>query len=398
MNHKLWGSFLTLIILTFLHSCDFFDNDPGVPINEDIWVNAYLVSWQHNPETELINSGDMTTNDIDWNAFTHLTYFTLSIAGNGLPLLNLDPAMRHNFNSDRLRDIVPAAHAHNTKILFSVGGSTNYVGFSTAIDTSKARFVQTISSLITEYGFDGVSLNMIPIEPKDYTNFTEFVNLLSSTFDTLRTSHNRRPLLIASTTSASAMSSFFKNIQQHFDQINILTYEMARPWRGWITWHNAAMFNNSLILENTTQYLPSIHEKVNEWITAGIDRSKLGITISFYGAIWEDVNIEEKWASWPTENQSIYHTNPYNVMRNTYDLEAFLWDEKARAAYLDLKNPKAFVSFENEKSISVKMNYVKNNRLGGVLLWDISSGFSESESPKNPLLDAVKTHISKPSY
>ncbi len=116
MDHKTSGLFITLIILAILISCDLFDNNSGIPINEDIWVNAYLVSWQHNPETELINSGSIRTDDIDWDAMTHLTYFSLNIGGDGLPSFTLDPAQRHNFNSDRLLSIVPAAHANNTKI------------------------------------------------------------------------------------------------------------------------------------------------------------------------------------------------------------------------------------------------------------------------------------------
>lgn len=395
MKLKISSRFLTLIILVFLTSCDIFDNNSGIPINEDIWVNAYLVSWQHNPETELINSGIIRTSEIDWDAMTHLTYFSLNIAGDGTPSLSLDPAQRNNFNSDRLRAIVPAAHANNTKILFSVGGDTNYEGFSVAIDSSRTRFIETISNLITEYGFDGVSLNMTPIEPEDFSNYKEFVRQLSSTFDTLKTKQNNRPLLTAGATNGVRMSSLFRDIQHHFDQINILTHDMARPWRGWVTWHQSPMFNNGLVLENTTQLLPSVNEKINEWLGSGIERSKIGFTITFYGSIWEDVHLLDKWATWPTEDRYIYRRLPYSEISKNYDLTEFEWDKKAQAAYLHLESPRTFISFDNEKSISIKMNYAKNNRLGGVMIWDLSGGFSKNESPNNPLLGVVKSHINK---
>lgn len=395
MYHKISGSFFILIISVFLISCDLFDNNSGTPINEDIWVNAYLVSWQHNPETELINSGALQTDEIDWDAITHLTYFSLQIAGDGSPALSLDPALRHNFNSDRLRAIVPAAHANNTKILFSVGGATNYEGFSAAIDTSRGRFIETIVNLITEYGFDGVSLNMTPIELQDFSNYKDFVRQLSSTFDTLRTTQNNKPLLTAGATNAPGMSLLYRDIQQHFDQINILTYDMARPWRGWKTWHQSAMFNNSLVLENTSQRLPSINGKISEWVSSGIDRTKIGFTISFYGAVWKDVHLLDKWSTWPTEDQTIYSTMPHTVLNNNYDLSEYEWDEEAQAAYLLLEDPKRFVSFDNERTISIKMNYAKRNRLGGIMIWDISSGFAENRTPENPLLEVVKSHIKK---
>lgn len=366
-----------------------------MPINENIWANAYLLSWQHNPETELINSGLIRTSEIDWDGMTHMTYFSLNIGSDGLPALSLDPALRHNFNSDRLRSIVPAAHANNTKILFSVGDNTNYEGFSAAIDTSKTRFIETIVSLITEYGFDGVSLNMTPIQTKDYSNYKTFVRQLSSTFDTLKTNQNNRPLLTAGATNDVGMSFLYRDIQQHFDQINILTYNMARPWRGWVTWHQSAMHKHSLILENTTRPLPSVNDKMNEWISSGIDRSKIGFTISFYGAVWNNVHLLEKWPSWPSEDQTIYRSLPYSELSKVYNLTEYVWDEKAQAAYLHLENPKTFVSFDNERSISLKMNYAKNNRLGGIMIWDLTSGFSQNNSPENPLLEVVKSHIKK---
>lgn len=389
------GSVTVIAVCAILFSCDLFDNNSGIPINENIWVNAYLASWQHNPETEFINSGILKTNEIDWDAITHLTYFSLHISGDGKPSLSLDPVQRHNFNSDRLRSIVPAAHANNTKILFSVGDGTNYEGFSAAIDTSRTRFIGTIAELISEYGFDGVCLNMTPIEIRDYSNYRDFVQELSNSFDTLRTIHNERPLLTASATNATEISSLFRDLQQHFDQINILTYNMAQPWRGWVPWHQSAMQNNSLVLENTTQKLPSINGKVNEWIASGIDRSKIGFTISFYGAVWEDVHLLEKWSAWPTEDRSIYQTLSYSELVSNYNLSDFEWDEKAQAAYIELDNPKAFVSFDNEKSISIKINYAKNNRLGGVMIWDLSSVHLENGPINPPLLSVVKSHISK---
>ncbi len=400
MKPKISGSIFILTAFTFFMSCNIFDNNSGIPINENIWVNAYLVSWQHNPETKFINSGIMRTNEIDWDAMTHLTYFSLNIAGDGSPSLSLDPELRHNFNSDRLRSIVPAAHANKTKILFSVGGHTNYEGFSAAIDSSRTKFIETISNLITEYGFDGVSLNMTPIAPRDFSNYKLFVRQLSSTFDTLKTNQNNRPLLTAGVTNSPGVSSLYRELQLHFDQINILTYAMARPWRGWVTWHQSAMFHNSLVLENTSQYLPAVDERINEWLGSGIDRLKIGITISLYGAIWENSHLLEKWATWPTEDQSIYRTLPYSEIIRNYDLTEFEWDNKAQAAFLHLENPKTFISFDNEKSVAVKIHYAKTKRLGGVMIWDLSGGFSQNTSPKNPLLSAIKPHVRKnyPDY
>ncbi len=392
---KIKGRILIGLLFILLFSCSLFDNNSGVPVNEDIWVNAYLASWQHNPETELINSGTIKTDDIDWEAFTHLTYFSLHISGDGTPSLSLDPNLRYNFNSDRLKNIVPAAHAHNVDIIFSVGGGGNYDGFSAAINEGNRRqFINTISMFITEYGFDGVNLNMTPIEVTDYSNYSAFVKELSTCFDTLKTGRKKRPLLTLAALKTEGISDFYASLQQYFDQMNILTFDMAQPWRGWITWHNSALLNAEVVFENSgDQRLPSVNEKVNEWILAGIDRSKIGIAINFYGSVWSDVHLLDKWEAWPTQDMSIFDTKPYSWLNESYNLLEYEWDNSSKASYLNLSEPKLFISFENERSIAEKMNYAKVNRLGGVMIWELGGGFSEKKTPKDPLLQAIKSHL-----
>lgn len=398
-----------MLVILILGSCDLFFNDSGEPINEDIWVNAYLASWQHNPETELINSGIIKTNEIDWQAFTHLTYFSLSIAEDGTPALSLDPSFRHNFNSDRLNSIVPAAHDNDTNILFSVGGGSNYNGFSSAIsEGNRQTFINTIIELMNEYGFDGVNLSL-PSYSEDpdldidsdaellnyLSNFQAFVPELFDALESIKTKRDQRPLLTISALKSSGLVGLYSTLQQYFDQINILTYNMAQPWRGWQTWHNSALYNKNQVFENNTFLkFPSIDDKVDDFINAGIDRSKLGITINFYGTKWEGVNLFDKWASWPTQDMSIYSNHSYTTIYSDHDLSAYQWDDNARVPYLNLTNPNAFLSFENDQSIKEKIKYAQEKRLGGVMVWELGAAFfPENETGnKDPLLQSVRTY------
>lgn len=388
------GITLTLFLSVFFYSCNIFENDSGMPSNDDIWVNAYLVSWEHNPGTTQINTGIIRTDDIDWDAITHLTYFSLAITEYGFPELSFDPAFRHNLNTDRIQAIVTAAHQNDTKILLSVGGGTNYDGFSGAIDSSRTQFVQTLSNMVSEFGFDGISLNMSPIEPVDFINYKVFVRQLSSAFDNIKTHQDERPLLTAGATKSAGVSSLFEDLQQHFDQINILTIDMAQPWRGWVAWHNSALYNKEVVFEEEpTQLLPSVDQKINEWVSAGVERKKIGITINFYGSVWEEQSFLGKWPLWPTEDTSFFSIEPYSALNRKYDLDEYEWDNKAGVPYLNLSQPRVFISFDNERSIAEKMNYVKSNRLGGVTIWDLSGDFSQNTTPKDPLLKAVKSHL-----
>lgn len=369
--------------------------DPGenIEVNENLWINGFLAAWHHNPQTEFIKYGMMTAEDIDWDAITHLTYYTLYIGADGKLQSSLDPAERNNFNTDRIRSIVSAAKQHDTKIIFSIGDWGNYQEFSSAISTPQHRadFIETIDRFIEDFEFDGVNLNLIPIRPGDENNYLLFIEELSQRFDALQTAAGERPVLAVSAQN----SDFFvyKNIQEYADQINIFTFEMAQPWEGWQAWHGSALYNDSLTFEQTPENkLPSVHSVISRAVDTGLERKKLGISIDFYGHIWYFTPLLGTWSGWPDEDFSIYETVQHSELSEKTDLANYNWDETAKAAYKTLENPVRFISFENEESVKEKIDYAKQNGLGGILLWDIGGGFYEqSAGPlKNPLLTAVK--------
>lgn len=379
---------------TLLVSCDLLQNESGMPVNENIWVNGYLASWQHNPETELINSGLMRASEIDWSAITHLTYFSLEPAPDGTPAHSLDPQERRNFNSDRLFSIVEAAHANDTPVIFSVGGAGSYEGFQSSIQgENRGRFIETLHEMMEVYGFDGVNLNMAPIEEGDFNNYRSLVRELAMSFDTLRTRKMERPLLTVAALKSDSLLTLYSGLHEHLDQINFLTYEMAQPWRGWQAWHNSALHNRAFTFdESTTRLLPSVSEFVDQVIASGIPRNKIGITINFYGLVWYDVHLMDRWPGWPTQDMTLLERVPYSEIFTRYPLEMSEWDEHAKVPFLNLDQPRKFVTFENEESILRKVEYTENERLGGVMIWELGGGFIRAESPGNrdPLLKAVK--------
>ncbi|WP_445665936.1 glycoside hydrolase family 18 protein [Fodinibius sp. AD559] len=418
-NSIIKGSFLLILVAIITVSCDLLSNQSGRPVNNNLWVNGYLASWQYNAETQYANTGIIKTDDIDWDAITHLTFFALSIGPDGTPTRSLEPEEYSNFNHDQLRTISEAAHAHDTNILFSIGGGGNYNGFSSAItDSNRTRFITTILDLLIMHDFDGINLNMVPIVESDYTNYSNFVQQLSRSFDTTKTANNERPLLTLSALKSDSLNTLYASLQDHFDQINILSYDMAQPWRGWQAWHKAALKNkNEAFDANPSLRFPSVDEKVKNAIAAGIKREKIGVGISFSTYLWTMVNYLETWPGWPTQDMDRLEVLTYSQLVNK-DTDPFLdsldnianlinieeinlaetaWDNNALVPYLNLENPKAFISFENERSVKEKVKYARHERLGGVMIWELGIGFLQNkpEGEKDPLLKAIKEEAFK---
>src|SRR6185295_4571071 len=92
-----------------------------------------------------------------------------------------------------------------------------------------------------------------------------------------------RPLLTA---AVAWQPKLIASLQQQFDQINIMTYDMSGTWSGWVTWHNAPIYDGGYRFPSTGGLVPSTEGMVNTFTNAGVPSSKLGIGIAFYARIW----------------------------------------------------------------------------------------------------------------
>jgi len=401
---RIWLAGIILLALfgavwIFYHSNITHMNRAEEPRVEPFWVTAYLASWQHNAGTAHSNWGHMTVDDLDWEAFTHLIYFALPAGPDGRPGYSLQPESRNNLNFDRITSIVAAAESAGKPVLISVGGAGNYDGFSSAIQPeNRQQFLKTLVEMVEVHGFDGVDLDMEPIRRTDYRNFRDLVEELHEQFSERQTRRGSRPLITIAALKGVRISGLYASVQQYVDQINIMTYDMAQPWSGWQAWHNSALFGDGVRFQRRRRAVSSVDQKVEEAIRGGIDPLKIGIGIDFYGYIWKGVHLMEKWDGWPAEDMSIlerFGGVPYEELDRRFDLDDAVWDERAEVSYLNIEHPRLFISFDNEQAVRRKVRYAAEERLGGVMLWELGGGFltDTSTGSRSPLLKAVKQEV-----
>jgi MYXO-CTERM domain-containing protein len=93
---------------------------------------------------------------------------------------------------------------------------------------------------------------------------------------------------------------------------------------------------------------------------------------------------------------------PFHELASRYGLEGdgsssplHRWDDAAGAAYLSIDEPGAdadvFVSYEDARAIREKIEAVRSEGLGGVIIWELGGGIrvDEAGAERNALLDAV---------
>jgi chitinase len=354
---------------------------PGTPARADLRVTAYYPGYRQSY---------LPPSSIDFTAVTHTIHFsvvpnadgTLNTGANGLT-----PAYSTN--------LVARAHAAGGKALICVGGAGSQSGFQGATTSANlATFIGNLRNFVSTYGYDGVDLDWEPLDTSDAAQFTALVNSLRlalNGFDPPR-------LMTAATASQPAL---FATLQAAFDQINLMTYDLAGTWPGWVTWFNSPIYDGGYRFPSTGGLIPSTDGMVNDFIRAGVAPAKLAVGIAFYGTVWAGGTgtptggaalPRQAWTTPPVATAVAY----YDLMPTYFQSNLYQWDTSAQAAYLSLDNSGSindkFISYDDEHACQAKVSYARNRRLGGVMIWELGQGYrpTQPSGQRDPLLQAVK--------
>jgi chitinase len=252
-------------------------------------------------------------------------------------------------------------------------------------------------SFAVSRGYDGVDLDWEPLEAGDAVQFTNLVNGLRVSLD----AHAPRLLLTA---AAATQPGLFSGLQQQFDQINLMTYDLAGPWPGWVTWFNSPINDGGYGFPSTGALVPSAEGMVASFIATGVQPQKLGVGIDFYGRVWSGGTgtstggaslPRQSWTSAPVMAYKAYH----EIMASDYQAQRHAWDAAAQASYLSIDEPGSandrFISYDDPASCRAKVRYASGRGLGGVMVFELGGGFrpDQSEGGRDPLLQAVRQAV-----
>ena len=352
------------------------------------WATAYYAGWMQGGS----NNGHLAAQDIDYSAVTHIVHF--SIVPNGDGSLN---SSGNSITAGNSSELLSRAHAAGKKVLISVGGWGSDVGFRGATGTvTRALFVTNLINFVTSRGYDGIDIDWEVLQSSDAAQFTAFITALRTALNAI----SPRPLLTAAT---AWQLSIFAQVHSQFDQINIMTYDLSGAWPGWVTWHNAPVYDGGYRFPGVGTLVPSVNGTVDAFIGAGIPANKLGIGIDFYGYVWSGgsgtstggvTEPRQSWTSAPTVQDNVpYHT----IMQNYYQSQYYRWDDAAQAAYLRIDDASPanckFISYDDETTVQKKFQYVRTKGIGGVIIWELGGGYRADQpaGQRDRMLQAVKT-------
>ena len=354
-------------------------NNEGIRVQSQQIIVGYYPAWK--------SYEGYTPDKVDVSKLTHINYAFANIGPDyrismGYP--DKDPSNFEMFNE--LKKINP-----ELKVLISVGG-WNWSGrFSdmAATEENRLKFADSCVEFIAKYGLDGIDLDWeYPVvggletnskSPNDKQNFTMLLKEIREKLDARELKDNKDYLL---TIAAGVNGTYISNTEadkfhKYLDYVNLMTYDMHGPWDTYSDF-NSPLFDNN---DQSFQYKISIDSSVRQWLNTGLPSDKLVVGVPFYGYKYDILN---------NDNEGLYQGHisssalSYDAIEEQY-LNNPEYTKKFHEESLVpwLYNEKTFISYDDSKSIALKAEYIREQKLGGAMIWELS------QDSKGTLLDSL---------
>lgn len=204
----------------------------------------------------------------------------------------------------------------------------------------------------------------------------------------------------------SIPASFWSTLAASVDQFNVMSYATG------LWWTETAHFNPLAGATSTRPY--SITDTVALFAAAGVPKAKMGIGLGFYSNVFGPPNTAVGQSKTGTTTSNEYLLQSNNIIAGYLAQQPGnaqkVWDATAKQYYLTAANwtptglyaqwnggaqntplpALGFMSYEDEASIRAKAKFVRDQGLGGTIVWTIDSATTNYTTGANPYMQAVK--------
>lgn len=393
------------IIITafFLHVALFITAQPCKQ------VIGYYPDWKYYTRNDLLKPSL-----IDYTKYSIINFAFVEPNANGTismsdsyadPLILLGPAIYYPVtgNNDSL-SLPFLCHQHNVKLLISVGGwsySANFSGISASL-ALRDTFTHYCANLVRTYNLDGIDIDWeYPVSggeqsgvPADKHNYTVLMQQLRDTLNALGTHNKRTYLLTATFPSAPANQANYEwsSLIPVIDMFNLMTYDFFGSWSP-VSNFNAPLYASEQG-DSTFNDTSSFQRLVRN---CGVPANKINMGLPFYGRSFAScTGLFQTFNGVDNTTFSADAGIPeyYNILLNMSSF-SYHWDNHAKVPYLDgVGGLNTFVSYDDKKSVGLKVSYALSQGAAGVEIWEISGDYIETTPGSGvisgtPLVDTI---------
>jgi len=214
--------------------------------------------------------------------------------------------------------------------------------------------------------FDGIDVDWETPGRNDAANFEALLREFRRQMDAVR-----RGLLLTVAVDESPRElagTDFATIASLVDQVGIMNYDYVGPWSS-TTGFVAPLFSPD------ANDFSTIEHSIDGYKAAGVPEKKLLMGLPFYGYGWSQV--EDAGQGLFQEGQGIKQDKPYRHIRRLAQSVPKYRDEQSQEPWLF--DGDTFWTFEDPVSVRFKVSYAFHQKLGGVMIWELSGDTEDAE-------------------
>jgi chitinase len=268
------------------------------------------------------------------------------------------------------------------KVLVSVGGWTAD-GFSDAAltDASRHAFAASVIEMLRDNDLDGVDLDWeypgqgvagIKYREADKGHFTLLLKTVRHELDIAggTTKHTGAGHYLL--TIAAADREYFDHVEVsrlhvYVDWINEMAYDFFNSLTP-TTGHHAGLYRSKFGAPTDR----TADAAVKQYLAAGVPADKIVLGVPFYGRAFAGVTAKNHGIDQPYERFQDFYS--YDDLAQKFigkDGYVRYWDAEAQVPYLWNEASRSFISYEDPQSLGIKVCYVRDQHLGGVMFWEL---------------------------
>ncbi|XP_041985359.1 probable chitinase 2 [Aricia agestis] len=354
--------------------------DSGPPHNKV--VVCYVATWAAYRKDD----GKFELSNLDPSLCTHLVYSFAGLDEATNNIKSLDPwqDLEKDYGKAGYKNMVELKERYpHLKVTVAIGGwnegSTKYSKMAADAE-SRAKFVQSALMFLDEHKFDGLDLDWeYPTKrggsPEDKANYVTLVKMLKEAFE------SRGYILTAALGAGKeTMESAYNlaKLSRYLDFIHMMCYDYHGTWDR-VVGANAPLrgYNNEdvLSLEYTIKYM----------LAHGVSPYKMVLGLPLYGRtfVLEDPDTKEVefgvtkakasgFAGPLTKENGFMGYNEICVeLNNQNSTWSYNWHEQSATPYL--RDGDKVITYDNARSIAIKVQMAMDYNLGGLMVWSIDT-------------------------
>lgn len=314
----------------------------------------------------------------NFNQLTHIIYSFLHLQGNQLAFDNA----QHEQAFARL--VALKQDYPHLKVMLSLGGWGGCETCSDVFNSAENReaFAKSTLDLIQQHKADGIDLDWeyptVPGFPGhkyaayDRDNFTALIRALRNQMG----SEYELSFAAGGFDSFLAHAVDWQAIIPLLDNVNLMSYDIVNggtPHTG----HHTALYS-------TPEQKDSTDNAVQYLLRLGVAPEKIVIGAAFYARLWKEVAPINNGLYQPGTHVEGFGFQEFAAQFSAAKGYQYHWDDVAKAPSYYSATEKTFATFDDRRSIAAKVNYIKQQRLGGIMFWQLPH-----DAEREGLLDAI---------